>query len=272
MKREEIKVCVLRVGGTNCDAETKRAFEETGVQSEVVHVNDMVKRHRLLDYDALVLPGGFSYGDYVRAGAIWAKWILAKLGKDLRVFVDDNRPILGICNGFQVLMEAGLLPSLEGMSLYPEAALATNIPPGYNCRWVSIKHENKGKCVFTRKIPKSKILHVPVAHSEGRFLFAKEREKELLERLYSNDQLVFRYCTKEGEYAKGEFPANPNGSFHDIAGVCNSEGTILGLMPHPERAVYWWQQPDWTKHTWNVEYGDGKIVFESLAAYLTKKL
>jgi len=162
-----------------------------------------------------------------------------------------------------------LLPGFEGMSLYPEAALAMNIPPGYNCRWISIKHENKGKCVFTRKIPK-KVLRMPVAHSEGRFLFAKEKEKKLLERLYDNDQLVFRYCNNESEYAGGKFPTNPNGSFHDIAGVCNSEGTILGLMPHPERAVYWWQQPDWTKYAWTAEYGDGKLVFESLAEHLTK--
>lgn len=272
MNRKEIRTCVLRVGGTNCDAETKRALEETGVQSEIVHVNEIVKRHSLLDYDALVFPGGFSYGDYVRAGAIWAKWILAKLGKDLKAFVDENRPILGICNGFQVLVEAGLLPGFEAMSPYPEATLATNIPPGYNCRWISIKNENKGKCVFTCKIPKSKILHVPVAHSEGRFLFAKEKEKKLLRELCDNDQLVFRYCNKKGDYAEGVFPTNPNGSFHDIAGICNSEGTILGLMPHPERAVYWWQQPDWTTQAQTTEYGDGKLVFESLAEYLSKKL
>ena len=132
MKREEILVCVLRVGGTNCDAETKRAFEELGVRSEIVHANELAKRGSLLDFQVLVFPGGFSYGDYVRAGAIWAKWILAKMGKKLKAFVDENRPVLGICNGFQVLVEAGLLPGFEGMSQYPEAALATNLPPGYH--------------------------------------------------------------------------------------------------------------------------------------------
>ena len=110
MKRREIKVCVLRVGGTNCDSETKRAFKELKVQAETMHANELVKRKNLLDYHALVFPGGFSYGDYVRAGAIWAKLILAKLGRELKAFVDENRPILGICNGFQVLVEAGLLP------------------------------------------------------------------------------------------------------------------------------------------------------------------
>ena len=271
MKREEIKVCVLRVGGTNCDAETKRAFEELGVQAEVVHVNEMVKRRSLLEYDALVFPGGFSYGDYVRAGAIWAKWILANLGKELKAFVEENRPILGLCNGFQVLVEAGLLPGFEGISSYPEAALATNFPPGYNCRWVYVKHESKGKCIFTRGIPKGKVLRMPVAHSEGRFKFAKERERQYLERLYENDQLVFRYCTYSGEYAGERFPTNPNGSFHDIVGICNPEGTIFGLMPHPERAFYWWQQPDWTRQAQMPQYGDGKLIFESLIEHLVKK-
>jgi phosphoribosylformylglycinamidine synthase len=271
VKREEIRVCVLRVGGTNCDAETKRAFEELDVRAEVVHVNEMVKHGNMLDYNALIFPGGFSYGDYVRAGAIWAKWILAKLGKELKAFVDENRPILGICNGFQVLVEAGLLPAFEGVSPFPEAVLATNHPPGYNCRWISLRHENKGKCAFTRKIPKGGILRVPVAHSEGRFMFAKEREKQYLERLYENDQLVFRYCKDDGEYAKGSFPTNPNGSFYDLAGICSPEGTVFGLMPHPERAFFWWQQPNWTRHDRMPEYGDGRLIFEGLISYLERK-
>ena len=271
MKREEIKVCVLRVGGTNCDAETKRAFEELSVHVEILHVNELVKRRNLLEYHVLVFPGGFSYGDYVRAGAIWAKWILAKMGKDLKAFIEEGRPVLGICNGFQVLVEAGLLPGFEQVSQYSEATLATNSPPGYNCRWVHIKNESKGKCIFTWKIPKDRVLRIPVAHSEGRFMFAKEKEKRFLERLYENDQLVFRYCLKDGEYAGECFPANPNGSFHDIAGICNVDGTILGLMPHPERAFYWWQQPDWTRQRRMPQYGDGELIFDSLVSYLEKK-
>jgi phosphoribosylformylglycinamidine (FGAM) synthase-like amidotransferase family enzyme len=131
----------------------------------------------LLDYDALVFPGGFSFGDYVRAGAIWAKWLVAKLGRELKAFVDDGRPILGICNGFQVLVEAGLLPAFEGIAPYPEAVLATNHPPGYNCRWIYLKHENRGKCVFTSKIPKGKVLRMPVAHAEGDSYSQKKRKK-----------------------------------------------------------------------------------------------
>jgi len=271
VKAEDIRVCVMRVGGTNCDAETKRAFDELGAKAEVVHLNEVIKKRGLLDYDALVFPGGFSYGDYVRAGAIWATGTLTKLRKDLKLFVEEERPILGICNGFQVLVEAGLLPAFEGISKYPTATLATNIPIGYRCKWVYLKHENHGNCIFTRNIPKDKVLHIPVAHAEGRFLFSKENETKYLKKLYENDQLVFRYCTKEGDYADGEFPINPNGAFHDIAGICNPAGTVFGLMPHPERAFYGWQLPDWTKTETLPQYGDGKQVFESMVEYLKKR-
>jgi phosphoribosylformylglycinamidine synthase len=271
MKKVDIRVCILRVGGTNCDAETKRAFEDLGVQAEVVHLTRMVKQRSLLDYDVLVFPGGFSYGDYVRAGAIWAKGIVAKLGRELKRFVDQAKPVLGICNGFQVLVEAGLLPGFDDGHEYPRAVLATNEPIGYRCMWVHLKHENSGRCVFTKKIQKGKTLQIPVAHAEGRFLFPKDKEKEYLQRLYDNDQLVFRYCNEKGEYAEGEYPINPNGAFHDIAGICNPDGTIFGLMPHPERAYYGWQLPDWTKKEHIPKYGDGKLIFESVIEYLTKR-
>jgi len=269
MKLEEIRVCILRVGGTNCDAETKRAFEDLGVKAEVVHLNDVVKNRSLLDYHALVFPGGFSYGDYVRAGAILAKGVVAKLGSSLKQFVREERPILGICNGFQVLVEAGLLPGFDGLSELPQAALATNLPIGYRCMWAHLKHENKGKCVFTSRVKEDAVLRIPVAHAEGRFMFEKKREKDCLERLYGNDQLVLRYCTEEGEHAEGKFPLNPNGAYHDIAGICDSTGTIFGLMPHPERAYYNWQQPDWTKKERVSKGGDCKLIFESITDYLT---
>jgi len=271
MQRREIKVCILRVGGTNCDAETKRALDDSGVKAEVVHLNTIVAQKNLLDFNALVLPGGFSYGDYVRAGAILAKGVLTKLDDQLKQFVKEERPILGICNGFQVLVEAGLLPGLDYLSELPQAALATNLPIGYRCMWVHLKNEDRGKCIFTRKVKEAAVLHIPVAHAEGRFMFDKRKEKNYLQKLYENDQLVFRYCTSDGEYGDGNFPINPNGAFHDIAGVCDPTGTIFGLMPHPERAYYGWQQPDWTKRERAPKYGDGKLIFESMAEYLMKK-
>jgi len=271
MKKNEIRVCILRVGGTNCDVETKRAFEDLSLKADIRHINDIVKNQDLLDYDVLVFPGGFSFGDYVRAGAILAKSFLAKLEKDLKIFVDEERPILGICNGFQVLVEAGLLPGFDGISEYPEAALATNIPIGYRCRWVYLKHENEGQCIFTSKISKGETLRIPVAHAEGRFIFPKEKETDYLERLYENDQIVFRYCDERGQYAEGRYPDNPNGSFRDIAGICAPDGKIFGLMPHPERAYYGWQLPDWIRMKETPRYGDGRLIFKSIIEYLIRK-
>lgn len=272
MRREELSVCILRVGGTNCDAETRRAFLESGMKAEVIHFNQLVKQQNLLDYDVLVIPGGFSHGDYVRAGAIWAKRLMVKLREGLKKFVDEERPILGVCNGFQVLIEAGLLPQFEGISPFPEAALGTNVPSGYNCRWVYLKQKNRGNCIFTKNIPLDTVVRIPIAHSEGRFLFAKENEKKHLETLLDNEQLVFRYCHSDGEYADGKYPWNPNGSFYDIAGICDPSGTIFGLMPHPERAYFGWQQPHWTKNETPPHFGDGKLIFESVAEHLTRKL
>ena len=270
MNRNEINICILRVGGTNCDYETKRAFNKFNVNAEIVHANEIGKNKHLLDYHALVLPGGFSYGDYVRAGAMWAKRILAKMEKSLKAFLSENRPILGICNGFQVLVESGLLPGFKGMSLHPEAALAPNFPAGYHCRWIYLKHENRGRSIFTRNIPRRRILHMPVAHSEGRFIFEKSKERLLLEQLEANDQIVFRYCDKDGAYANGRYPINPSGSFHDIAAISNPEGTIFGLMPHPERGYYGWQYPDWTRSSQLTPYGHGQLIFENLVLYLQK--
>jgi phosphoribosylformylglycinamidine synthase len=271
MKKADVKVCIVRVGGTNCDAETKRSFDDLGVKAETIHLNEIVRKGDLLEYDVLVFPGGFSFGDYVRAGAILAKGFLARLGEGLEAFVKEGKPVLGICNGFQVLVETGLLPGFDDVGEHAEAALATNIPIGYRCRWVYLRHENSGKCIFTNKIPKGKVLRIPVAHAEGRFMFPREKEKEYLEELLDSDQLVFRYCDEMGRYAEGKYPDNPNGSFFDIAGICNPEGTVFGLMPHPERAYYGWQLPDWTRIEKPPRYGDGSLIFESVVHYVTRK-
>ncbi|MBS7634280.1 phosphoribosylformylglycinamidine synthase subunit PurQ [Candidatus Bathyarchaeota archaeon] len=271
MRCEEIRVCIVRVGGTNCDAETKRSFEDLGVKAFVYHFNEVLQGIDLLDYHILVLPGGFAYGDYVRAGVIFAKNFMARIGKKIMRFVDEGRPMLGICNGFQILVESGLLPGINGVSEHPEAALATNIPIGYRCGWVYLRHENNGKCVFTRLIPKGRVLRIPISHAEGRFLLPTVRGEEILNKLLENDQIVLRYSNENGEYAEGRYPENPNGSFYDIAGICNPEGTVFGLMPHPERAYYGWQLPDWTRMGKPPKYGDGKLIFESVVQYVIRK-
>jgi len=263
LRSRGIKVCILRVAGTNCDLETRVAFEDLGATAHVVHMNRIIDDDPPLNsYDVLVLPGGFSYGDYVRAGAIWAKEIVAKLGDELRDFVKAGKPVLGICNGFQVLVEAGLLPGFDGPSQFPEAALATNASAEFECRWIRMRHDNLGRCLLTTSLPKHAVLRMPVAHGEGRFTFDKEREEAQLKRLLDNDQLVFTYVAPDGGNAGGEYPHNPNGSFADIAGICNPEGNVLGCMPHPERSFYGWQLPDWQRNGLRL-YGDGKLLLES---------
>jgi phosphoribosylformylglycinamidine synthase len=268
MGKRRVKVCVLRVGGTNCDAETRRSLEESGADAEVIHTNQIVEENRLNEYDALVIPGGFSYGDYVRAGVIWAKEILGKIEPDLKAFLDEEKPVLGICNGFQVLVETGLLPGIGGISSFPTATLATNFSARYECRWIHLSHQNRGRCIFTRNLTKDQVLYMPVAHGEGCFALPKENEKKLLDRLIENDQIVLRYCNGDGSPVNGRYPENPNGSIYDIAGICDPTGRIFGLMPHPERAYYGWQLPNWTSLNELPSYADGKSIFKSMLDYL----
>ncbi len=265
------RVCILRVGGTNCDAETRTAFTELGASADVVHLNEVIARRNLLDYDALVIPGGFSHGDYVRAGAILSRRVVSNLSDELHRFVEGRRPVLGICNGFQVLVEMGLLPGLDGISRVPEASLAVNDSAKFECRWVHLKHESNGKCVFTRKLGKGQVVSMPVAHGEGKFVLPKDREKPYLKKLRENGQLVFRYCDESGKPAGGKYPANPNGALRDIAGICNPDGTVFGLMPHPERAYDGFQLPDWTARGKAKKCGDGRLIFQSVMDYLNER-
>lgn len=268
LRREDVKVCIARTGGTNCDLETKIAFEELGVKVDLLHSKRLLKENMLLDYELLVFPGGFSYGDYVRAGAIWAKTLFSQLYEELINYVEEERLIMGICNGFQVLVEMGLLPAFSGVTPHPEATLSTNLNAKYECRWVYLKYENRGNCVFTKKLESEVLLKIPIGHGEGRFLFPKGKEREYLKKLIDGDQLVFRYAKPDGSPAEGTYPFNPNGSLYDIAGICNPEGNVFGLMPHPERAFFGWQLPDWTCLENLPKYGDGWFIFKSAIQHI----
>ena len=268
---KDVKACILLIEGTNCEFETKRAFEGVGINAELVHLKQLTgdapkdRRRNILDYEILMLPGGWSAGDYVRAGAIFAARIKSKLIKNLKEFLDNGHLIGGICNGFQILTELGLLPGFDGISDKPEASLTTNLNGKFQCRPTYLKHENK--CRLTEKIPEGDVLQIPIAHAEGRFTFG-ENEDKLLERLIDNNQIVFRYCYPDGKEAEGKFPWNPNGSLYDIAGICNPDGNVLGMMPHPERIIDGIQKADWTRT--NPKGGDGRIFFESIAEYVKK--
>lgn len=271
MDLSDSKVCILRVGGTNCDLETKRTVDDfEGVEGEVVRINQIGKEKDLVDYDGLIIPGGFSYGDHIRAGSVFAQKIKTSLKEEIQHFAETGKPVMGICNGFQVLTETGLLPGFEGISEFPEASLAINESAKYECRWIHLRNVNDGNCVFSKEIEKDRNIFIPIGHKEGRFILKKDEEESLLEKLYENDQIVFRYSDEDGEFAGGKYPENPNGALEDIAAICNPEGNIFGMMPHPERAYYGFQLPNWTQKDSIPSYGDGRLVFKSLANYLKK--
>ncbi|GAI20008.1 unnamed protein product, partial [marine sediment metagenome] len=177
---------------------------------------------------------------------------------------------LGICNGFQVLDRLGLLPGIDDiMSSVPDACLNINDSDRFECRPTLLKHENNGNCVFTSNIPKGDIRLIPSAHAEGKLLFPKGKQEEYLKKLEENDQIVFRYVDPDGNYAG--YPWNPNGSISNIAGICNHQGNVFGMMPHPERTFYKHQHPDWTKEELIENIGDGQAVFTSVLGYISKR-
>ncbi len=269
MRPEEIKVCVLRIEGTNCEEETHRAFEAVGCSPEMVHLNQLTghgaasARRSLEDYDVLAFPGGFSAGDYVRAGAIFAARAKSALGKDIKDFVEAEKPVIGICNGFQILVELGLLPATDGISDVPTAALFTNDSGRFECRPTYLRNESRGNCIFTKKIGRGRTVLFPSAHAEGKLMSA---DKRFVDRLEDNDQIVFRYVSPDGRSAG--YPWNPNGSPSDIAGICNPAGNVLGLMPHPERALDPYTSPEWTRR--RKKEGDGLAVFRSVVDSLSR--
>ncbi len=250
------RVCVLRAPGTNCDAETAMCIESLGVKAEVVHLKKFINGLTALsEFDGLVIPGGFSFGDHVRAGALLGKILKERLENDMLRFSEQGNPILGICNGFQALVECGLLPG-DDMN----AALTRNLSSRFECRWVHLKTERTA-CLYTKGMDRA--VHMPVAHGEGRFLASPE----VLTRLTRNRQIVFRYAFEEGSFASGSYPENPNGSADDIAGISNPSGTVMGLMPHPERAFYSFTTPYWTRGN-GCSYGSGHTIFKNLVDYL----
>ena len=277
MKTEDIRIAILRIEGTNCEQESLNAFKRLGVKPEFVHLKQFLhidcskdEKRNLSEFQCLMIPGGFSAGDYIRAGAILASRIKSKLGKQLIDFVSEGYPILGICNGFQVLIELGLLPGIdEVMSKIPNACLHINDSNRFECRPTLLKHENHGKCVFTKKIPRNDIRLIPSAHAEGKLLFPIDQQEKYVKLLEENDQIVFRYIDPDGNYAG--YPWNPNGSISNIAGICNYDGNVFGMMPHPERAFYRFQQHDWPMYGLKNNIGDGKAIFESVIDYISKR-
>lgn len=270
MSQGRAKVIVLRTAGTNCDAEAVFAFESCGAQAQAVHINQLFDGHvRLKDWHILVIPGGFTYGDDIESGRVLANELRLRLGEDLCRFIGDGKLMIGICNGFQVMVKAGILPgpldSNEKKMHAPaqKATLINNDSGKFEDRWCHLK--TAGKSVWTEGL--GSIVYLPVAHAEGKFI---PKDQDVLAKLRDNGQIAFRYCSAQG--GKPAYPENPNGSVDDVAGITDKTGRVLGLMPHPERHFLFTQHPCWTRLSPNGKHGHGAKIFENGVQYVKKHL
>ncbi len=254
-------VCILRTDGTNCDEELFYAFQKYGGDPEYVHVNQLrSKDKKLSNFQILALPGGFAYGDDVVSGKILAVELMSSLKDQLQMFLAKKGFILGVCNGFQVLVRTGLLPF--GHFGQMEATLAQNNSGHLECRWVKLKTE-KSKCEFLNG--PSEIIELCVNHGEGRF-FASE---EIINEVENQDLVFLRYVDDRGKQTD-QYPQNPNGAVNAIAGICDPSGRIIGLMPHPEKFVDVTQHPNWRrdKSAGRRIKPQGSFIFEKMIKYV----
>lgn len=238
---KDVKVLVLTGYGLNCDNETAYAFELAGAVATRVHINSLIEGSVDLDeYHILVFGGGFSWGDDHGAGVVQAVRLKTHIGEKIQAFINKGKLIIGICNGFQTLVNMGLLPGFNNDYTSREVALTYNDCGNFRDDWVNLASNEKSPCVFTKGL---KTVEYPIRHGEGKFY----ANKEVLDKLISNNQVVFRYAKLNGEAAEKSFPENPNGSEYDIAGICDETGRIFGLMPHPEAYKHWTNHPSWTR-------------------------
>ena len=238
---EPVKAFVLTGYGLNCDTETAHALQLAGAEADRVHINALIDGSvRLEDYRIMVFGGGFSWGDDHGAGVIQAVRMKTRLGDRIIAFVEDGNLVLGICNGFQALVNLGLLPGFDGDYRSRCVALTYNDCGNFRDQWVHLAVDAGSPCVFTRGLDR---LELPIRHGEGKFT----APAATIQRLVDTGQAAVRYATADGGPAEGRFPDNPNGSLHDIAGICDPTGRVFGLMPHPEAYNHFTNHPDWTR-------------------------
>ena len=262
-----VPVLLLRSAGTNCDGETTFAFEKAGAAVRAVHVRALCQAPQLLQEHAIiVLPGGFSYGDDLGSGTVLGNELVQYLSDPLKRFVERGGLMVGICNGFQILVKTGFLP---GQSYLPQndtelpgATLTFNDSQKFEDRWVTLKIE-KSQSPFLEG-EAGRTITIPVAHGEGKFV---ARDEATLRKLEDGGQVAFRYVAPGG--AAPVYPQNPNGTVNHIAGITDETGRVLGLMPHPERHILGWQHPRWTREGLKKE-GDGFFLFRNAVKHATK--
>ncbi|MBI2759502.1 MAG: phosphoribosylformylglycinamidine synthase I [Chloroflexi bacterium] len=255
------KALILQAHGTNRDYDAAEALTLAGANPEGVPLNHLRSgKKRFSDYQMLVLPGGFSYADALGAGKLLAIDLNAYFVNEINQFVSAGKPVIGICNGFQALVKSGILPSYltPFASREGSATLTFNAQGHFECRWVTIKPVSQ-ICIWTKGL--DTLIECPVAHGEGNFQVS---DGVLLSTFQSQDQIALVYAASNGLVANGSYPANPNGSVFDIAGICNPQGNVLGLMPHPENHVHPFQHPNWTR---GANHHSGLALFQNGVKY-----
>ena len=258
----DVRAIVVRAAGINCDMETEQALEMAGAKAERVHVNRLIEDRGLLgQYQILVFPGGFSYGDDVAAGKILANLVTHHLAEPIREFIDEGKLVLGICNGFQVLVKAGILPG-NGRFTQEDVTITYNDSGKFEDRWVYLAPQTS-RCVF---IEPERRIYLPVAHGEGKVVV---KDRQALDCLKTEDLIAFRYVDANGE--EGPYAINPNGSTESMAGLTDRTGRVLGLMPHPERFVRRTQHPHWSRLGEDLD-PDGIKIFRNAVRYAKDNL
>ena len=268
MEKKQIKALVITGFGLNCENETAAACKLAGMTPEKVHLNDLIAGKRTLaEFQFLCFIGGFSFGDHLGSGTVFANRVKFKLQDQLQKFIDDGKLVIGICNGFQTLTRLGMVPALHGDYFSQEAALAHNDSGVFRDDWCILKAEKASPCVFTRNLDQFRL---PLRHGEGKFVATPE----VIAAIEANHQVALRYCNADGTPAT-EFPANPNGSVNSIAGICDRTGRIFGLMPHPAAFLSPSNSPDWTRDRAMGKMaaeGDGVAIFRNAADYIAENL
>ena len=249
MKTKKPKALIVRTAGINCDIEALQALEMAGAKAELVHTNEITAgKTKILNYDILLFPGGFSYGDDIAGGKIWSVH-MDKVYNDIKKFIDSGRPVMGICNGFQVLTKLGFLP--ESKDKKQTASLTFNDCGCFRAQWEKVKINKNSPCIFTKNLPE--IIELPIAHGEGKIVID---DKKVLQEIQKNNNIALTYVN------------NPNGSVLDITGLCNNKGNCFGLMPHPERYATPYHHPAWTRKEMKTQKAAGLQMFKNIIDYI----
>jgi phosphoribosylformylglycinamidine synthase subunit PurQ / glutaminase len=255
------KALILQAHGTNRDLDVMEATTLAGADAIGLPLNELRMNKALIsEFQMLVVPGGFSYADALGAGKLLALDLASYFVNEISAFVESGKPVIGICNGFQALVKSGILPGEHSLKTTggEGATLTFNAQGHFECHWVTLKPVSQ-KCIWTRDL--DELIECPIAHGEGNF---QTDDLFPLSSLIENDQIALAYTSSNGSSANEEYPINPNGSIHDIAGICNPQGNVVGLMPHPENHIYHYQHPQWTRR---LNHHSGLKLFENGVKY-----